>query len=94
MVNEKEIEQEGKKNEIITTADALSSIEKLISYIQQNNLEINNLEMKNLIKLRKQVVYNNVNEKDKVIQMSFFILMYDFIIINIFLNFKNLKFDN
>jgi len=52
-----------KKNEIITTADALSSIEKLISYIQQNNLEINNLEMKNLIKLRKQVVYNNVNEK-------------------------------
>ena len=67
MVNEKEIEQEGKKNEIITTADALSSIEKLISYIQQNNLEINNLEMKNLIKLRKQVIYNNVNEKDKVI---------------------------
>jgi len=56
----KEIEQESKKKWNYYYS---SSIEKLISYIQQNNLEINNLEMKNLIKLRKQVVYNNVNEK-------------------------------
>ena len=78
-----------KKNEIITTADALSSIEKLISYIQQNNLEINNLEMKNLIKLKKQIIYHNINEKRQSHLDEFFDLMYDFIIINIFLNFKN-----
>jgi hypothetical protein len=69
--NEKESEED-EDEEIITTTDALNSIEKVIRYIQQKNLGINNLEMKNLIKLKKQIVYQNVNEKRQSTLNEFF----------------------
>ena len=35
------------EHEIVTTPDALNSIEKLIKYVQQNDLGINSLDMQN-----------------------------------------------
>jgi len=70
--NEKEIEEEDEVNEIITTTDALNSIEKIINYIQQKNLGVNSLEMKNLIKLKKQIIYHNINEKKQSHLNEFF----------------------
>ena len=52
--NEREIEEEEEQDEISTIV-ALNSIENVIKYIQQKDLEIGNLEMKNLIKLKKRI---------------------------------------
>ncbi|CAG8563028.1 3530_t:CDS:2 [Rhizophagus irregularis] len=47
----------------ISTIVVLNSIENVIKYIQQKDLEIGNLEMKNLIKLKKRIFFDNINEK-------------------------------
>ncbi|GBC32972.2 hypothetical protein GLOIN_2v1765309 [Rhizophagus irregularis DAOM 181602=DAOM 197198] len=60
--NEREIEEEEEQDEISTIV-ALNSIENVIKYIQQKDLEIGNLEMKNLIKLKKRIFFDNINEK-------------------------------
>ncbi|GET51664.1 CENP-B homolog protein 2-like [Rhizophagus irregularis DAOM 181602=DAOM 197198] len=54
--NEREIEEEEEQDEISTIV-ALNSIENVIKYIQQKDLEIGNLEMKNLIKLKKKDLF-------------------------------------
>ena len=51
-MNKHEVEEE----EPIITLDALDSIEKIIRYIQQNNLGINNLDMQNLVNLKKKII--------------------------------------
>ncbi|GET54705.1 tigger transposable element-derived protein 4-like [Rhizophagus irregularis DAOM 181602=DAOM 197198] len=60
--NEREIEEKEEQDEISTIV-ALNSIENVIKYIQQKDLEIGNLEMKNLIKLKKRIFFDNINEK-------------------------------
>ncbi|GBC52957.2 tigger transposable element-derived protein 6-like [Rhizophagus irregularis DAOM 181602=DAOM 197198] len=60
--NEREIEEE-EEQDGISTIVALNSIENVIKYIQQKDLEIGNLEMKNLIKLKKRIFFDNINEK-------------------------------
>ena len=42
------------EDEIIISSDALNSIEKLIKYVQQNDLNINNLDMQSLLNLKKK----------------------------------------
>ncbi|GET61133.1 CENP-B homolog protein 2-like [Rhizophagus irregularis DAOM 181602=DAOM 197198] len=60
--NKREIEEKEEQDEISTIV-ALNSIENVIKYIQQKDLEIGNLEMKNLIKLKKRIFFDNINEK-------------------------------
>ncbi|CAB5387712.1 unnamed protein product [Rhizophagus irregularis] len=60
--NEREIEEEEEQDEISTIV-ALNSIKNVIKYIQQKDLEIGNLEMKNLIKLKKRIFFDNINKK-------------------------------
>ena len=38
---------------------ALNSIEKLIKYVQQNDLNINNLDMQSLLNLKKKIISDN-----------------------------------
>ncbi|CAB4483620.1 unnamed protein product [Rhizophagus irregularis] len=47
---------EEKEDETIITSDALNSIEKLIRYVQQNDLSIDNSDMQNLFKLKKKII--------------------------------------
>jgi hypothetical protein len=53
-VEEDDVEEE--EHESIITSDALNCIEKLIKYIQQNNLGINNADMQNLVNLKKKII--------------------------------------
>jgi hypothetical protein len=50
---------EVEEDETITSSDALDSIEKLIKYVQQNNLGINNLDMQSLLNLKKKITTDN-----------------------------------
>ena len=47
---------EEEDDETIVTSDALNSIEKLIKYVRQNDLSIDNSEMQNLFKLKKKII--------------------------------------
>lgn len=50
---EEHVEEE---DETIITSDALNSIEKLIKYVRQNDLSIDNSDMQNLFKLKKKII--------------------------------------
>ena len=52
-------EVEVEEDEIIISSDALNSIEKLIKYVQQNDLNINNLDMQSLLNLKKKIISDN-----------------------------------
>src|SRR5256885_15677268 len=52
-------DDEAEEVESITTSDALNSIEQLIKYVQQNNLDINNLDMQSLLNLKKKIISDN-----------------------------------
>jgi hypothetical protein len=52
-------EVEVEEDEIITSSDALNSIEKSIKYVQQNDLGINHLDMQSLLNLKKKIISDN-----------------------------------
>ena len=52
-------EVEVEEDEIITSSNALNSIEKLIKYVQQNDLGINHLDMQSLLNLKKKIISDN-----------------------------------
>jgi hypothetical protein len=49
-------EHKAEEDEPIITSDALDSIEKIIKYVQQNNLGVNNSDMQNLSNLKKKII--------------------------------------
>jgi len=56
-------DDEAEEIENISTSDALNSIEKLIKYVQQNNLGINNLDMQSLLNLKKKIISDKRKRK-------------------------------
>ena len=64
------------EDEIIISSDALNSIEKLIKYVQQNDLNINNLEMQNLVNLKKKIVSDGKKKQRQGRIDNFFNLSY------------------
>ncbi|CAB5359608.1 unnamed protein product [Rhizophagus irregularis] len=50
---EEHVEEE---DETVTASGALNSIEKLIRYVRQNDLGIDNSDMQNLLKLKKKII--------------------------------------
>ena len=56
-------ENEEEEHEIIITSDALNSIEKVIKYVQQSDLGINNLDMQSLLNLKKKIISDDKKKK-------------------------------